>query len=197
MNAACVIVAAGQGSRLGGVNKALLPVGETSFLASIADCLRVAGCARIVVVSAVPHAEDTEAEALRLGLEVVRNPEPELGMASSVSVGFRYAVAHFPEVAAFLWPVDAPGVLPGTIEALLVAGDAETIATPSFAGRGGHPSLVGRNIWPELVDCVREPDGARSVIRASASRRRFVNVDDAAVVRDIDLPADVAALEGP
>lgn len=195
MKAGCVITAAGAGQRMGGQNKALLPCGGTNFLESIHASLVDAAVAEVVVVVAQPHLAETSELATSLGLGFLHNAHPEVGMASSVAIGFEYALREFDADACWLWPVDAPGVQARTLLALLAHARVDAIVTPSYAGRGGHPSLVGRELWAELAACTNEPQGARTVFRRSAERRVFVEVDDGAVSRDIDRPADLEALQ--
>src|SRR5262245_58361140 len=83
-----VILAAGAGTRLGGVAKALLAIGGRTFLARIVAAAREVGTEDIVVVVASPHGDAVAAAARELGARVVVNPLPERGMASSVAGGF-------------------------------------------------------------------------------------------------------------
>jgi molybdenum cofactor cytidylyltransferase len=184
---AAVIVAAGEGARLGGVAKALLPYRGHSYLATIAATARGVGLVDAVVVVAEPFGRDVAAHARQLGLRVRVNPAPDRGMASSVALGFA-AIANGPAAAAWLWPVDHPAVDGATLRRLLEAlGDAE-VAQPRH---GGHPPLVARALWPRLAACGSDPDGARGVLRAA--RLVAVEVEDPGVVYDVDTPADLEA----
>jgi len=189
-----VVVAAGAGARLGGVAKALLAAGGTTFLGAIARTAAAAGIAPgdVVVVVGAPFGEAVAAEAARLGLGVAWNPAPARGMASSVAIGFAALARDRPALdAALLWPVDHPAVRPATVIALIAARDAGAAAVvPTVGGRGGHPALVARALWPALAGCGDAADGARGVIRAADPRR--VAVDDPGVVRDVDTAADLA-----
>jgi len=192
---AAVIVAAGAGRRLGGVAKALLPYRGTSYLAAIASAARAAGSlVDAVVVVGEPFAAEVAAHARRLDLRVRVNPAPERGMASSVALGFA-AIAGGPAAAAWLWPVDHPAIEAATlrrlVDAFAEAGDAE-VARPIHRGRGGHPPLVARALWPALVACADHPDGARGVLRAA--RAIAVEVDDPGVIHDVDTAADREAI---
>ena len=82
---AAVILAAGYSSRMGDF-KALLPFGRGTVLECVVTTLRAAGVERIVVVSGY-RAEETEAEACRLGIDAARNPQFATGMSGSVRVG--------------------------------------------------------------------------------------------------------------
>lgn len=199
MKPGCVITAGGAGRRMGGQNKALLPYGGTSFLESIHSSLlemfvAEAPIAEVVVVVAEPYGAETSELAASLGITALHNAHPEMGMASSVAMGFEHALREFSADACWLWPVDAPGVRASTLQALLAHARGDAIVTPSYGGRGGHPSLVGRELWAELAACTNEPEGARTVFRRSAERRVFVEVDDKAVSHDVDRPADLEVL---
>jgi CTP:molybdopterin cytidylyltransferase MocA len=187
---AAVIVAAGAGSRLGGVAKALLPYRGKTYLETIAETARAVGLVDAVVIVGEPFRGEIAAHARLLGLRVRVNPAPERGMASSVALGFA-AIANGPAAAAWLWPVDHPAVTAETLRLLIAAlGDAD-VAQPRHGGRGGHPPLIRRALWPELAACGGRPDGARGVLRAA--RVAAVDVDDPGVVRDIDTPEDLEA----
>ena len=74
---------------------------------------------------------------------------------------------------------------PGLVEA---EDPAALVFIPRHRGRGGHPALVRRALWPELAACTSAPEGARSVLRAHPTRHVE---QDAAVLADIDLPEDL------
>jgi molybdenum cofactor cytidylyltransferase len=189
---ATVVLAAGAGRRLGVVAKALLRRADgIGYLETVCATAAAAGAGIGVVVVGEPHRAVTEEEAARLGWPCVLNPDPDRGMASSVEVGFAYLEARVASArAALLWPVDHPGVRLETVERLVAAADAERIVVPAFGGRGGHPSLFGRNLWPELARCSHLEQGARSILRASPTRVTRIDVDDPGVVDDVDTPAD-------
>jgi len=193
MGVAAVIVAAGAGRRLGGVAKALLPYRGHSYLATIAATARAAGLVDAVVVVGEPFGQEVAAHARQLGLRVRVNPAPDRGMASSVALGFA-ALGSGPAAAAWLWPVDHPAVTEATLRRLISAiGEAE-VAQPRYLGRGGHPPLCRRTLWPRLAACAglsSSAGGARDVLRAA--RLVAVDVDDPGVAHDVDTPADLEA----
>lgn len=191
MKLGAVILAAGSGTRLGGVAKAMLRIGDQTFLERIAGSARDVGCVDVVVVVAPPFGEMVAEHARALGLRVVVNPDPARGMGSSVALGFAALEAGD---AAWLWPVDHPHVRPETLRALVTAlepgASRREVAQPRFGDRGGHPPLIARAVWPRLAACGE--GGARAVL-ATASIVA-VAVDDAGVIRDVDTPADARAL---
>ena len=184
-----VVLAAGAGRRLGVVAKATLVVAGETYLARIGRLSREIGAAPPKVVVGRPHLDETADEARRLGLEVVVNPEPERGMGSSVAVAFAHLVAFGSKsAAALLWPVDHPMVRASTVRDLCARVSPARVVIPVHAGRGGHPVLVGADLWPELCRAGELPEGARSVFRANPSRAVRIDVDDAGVTRDVDSP---------
>jgi CTP:molybdopterin cytidylyltransferase MocA len=178
----CVVLAAGRGERLGGVAKALLRAGDRSFLRAVHDTARAGGVARVVVVIGPPFGDAVAAEAGALGAEIVVNPDPGRGMASSVALGFAHVIGRGDE--ALLWPVDHPHVAARTVVALREA--VADVVVPRFGGRGGHPALVSAAVWPALAAC--PPGGAREVLADPRFRRIDLEVDDPGVVRDVDTP---------
>ncbi|HEX5060056.1 MAG TPA: nucleotidyltransferase family protein [Kofleriaceae bacterium] len=89
MKIGAVILAAGAGTRLGGVAKALLTGSDgRTFIAKVVATAREAGTDDIVVVVGPPFADAVATQARELGVRVVVNPQPERGMASSVAAGF-------------------------------------------------------------------------------------------------------------
>ncbi|MDX2090070.1 MAG: NTP transferase domain-containing protein [Kofleriaceae bacterium] len=189
MTTGAVILAAGAGSRLGGVAKALLRAGGESYLERIMRTARGAGAREVVVVVGQPYGERVSEAARAMGGIVVENPAPERGMASSVALGFA-AIADTSVDAAWLWPVDHPFVAHATLAWLTAALGTHAAAQPRFEGRGGHPPLVARTLFRALAACTDSPNGARGVL--AAADVVAVAVGDRAVVQDIDTPADLA-----
>ncbi|MEZ4367952.1 MAG: NTP transferase domain-containing protein [Kofleriaceae bacterium] len=196
---AAVVLAAGAGTRLGGVAKALLRVGPDgpTALATIVATAAAAGvpARHVVVVVAAPFAEEVAAAARALGCAVAINPAPARGMASSVAIGFAALAELTPAPAwALLWPVDHPRVRAATVRALVAGlGPSARAVIPTVDGRGGHPVAVAPAAWPALATCAELDGGARAALATQPTARRAV--DDAGVVRDVDTPADRAALE--
>lgn len=181
MKIAAVVLAAGAGTRLGGIAKALLPRGDRSFLQCI---LETAHANDAIVVVGPPFGEAVAAHARGLGARVVVNPEPSRGMATSINAGF---AAVGDADAAWLWPVDHPDVRVSTLAALRTALGTCAVARPVYGGRGGHPPLVARVLFPALATCTN----AREVI--AAADRVDVEVDDLGTIADVDDRADLAS----
>ena len=194
-----VILAAGAGTRMGGVAKALVRRGKASglgprasgrsedptFLARIVGTAREVGTEDVVVVVGPPFGEAVAAEAEKLGTRVAWNAAPERGMASSVAIGFGAVEGN----AAWLWPVDHPDVTLATLRELIAALGTHEAARPVVGGRGGHPPLVARALWPRLAGCAELAGGARAVL--AAADVVDVAVGDPGCVRDVDTVEDL------
>jgi molybdenum cofactor cytidylyltransferase len=186
-----VILAAGSGTRLGGVAKAMLRTGSETYLERIARIAQLSGVVRPLVVVGRPHGHEVGDAARELGLGVIVNPLPERGMASSVALGFA-ALREQDLDAAWLWPVDHPNVELRTLETLIHGLGKYDCAQPRFGGRGGHPPLIARELWKKLAACGNVEGGARTVLQMAYVNR--IDVDDNAVIRDIDTAADLAEI---
>jgi molybdenum cofactor cytidylyltransferase len=189
MKLGAVILAAGSGTRLGGAAKALLPHGGRTYLEVIVETARAVGLHDGVVVIGPPYGDAVAGHARALGLRVAVNGEPGRGMGSSVAIGFA-AMGEGDAEAAWLWPVDHPHVRAESLVQLVEALEEHEVAQPRFEGRGGHPPLIARQVWPRLVGCAAAPGGARAAL--AGVDVIGVELEDAGVVRDVDTREDVA-----
>ena len=182
-----VILAAGAGTRMGGVAKALIKTrGDRTFLQNILARAREAGLDDAIVVVGAPHGDEVAAHARELAARVVVNPDPSRGMASSVALGFA-ALGDLD--AAWLWPVDHPDVEVATLRTLLTALAHYDGARPVHDGRGGHPPLIAEKLFRKLAACAATEGGARTVL--AAADVIDVNVPDPGCVRDVDTQIDL------
>jgi molybdenum cofactor cytidylyltransferase len=92
-------------------------------------------------------------------------------------------------------PVYAPLVRVETVRSLLQVFDAQQppVVRATFRGRHGHPVIFARRVF----DALRHADpnvGAKAVVRAHAADLIDVDLDDAAIVLDVDEPGDYTRL---
>ncbi len=211
-----LVLAAGAARRLGRP-KASLPLADgRAALDHVLDA--AAGVVRAVVVAGhapeeverVLAARAARGEAAPAAACVV-NARWALGRTTSIHAGLAALPPPGAGIAAppppgqgepspaldvLLWPVDVCLVGAGVVAHLLAARAGAPDAdgwVPSHAGRRGHPVLLA----PPLQAALRtlaEDAPARDAVRAAAAAGRLVHVevDDPAVLWDVDTPADLA-----
>jgi CTP:molybdopterin cytidylyltransferase MocA len=174
-----------------GFPKALAVLRGRSFVEHVAAAVRAGGCTEVVVVAAAPHAVAIRA----LGLDVVDNPAPELGMLGSLQVGLGHLLACAGDVDHVVVAlVDHPRVRPETVR-VLIAGRADrraAITRPRYGDRHGHPYVLGSELFVSVMAADPRSSSARDVYQNVSSHS--VDVDDPAVVEDIDTPEDLARI---
>ncbi|HEY2575713.1 MAG TPA: NTP transferase domain-containing protein [Streptosporangiaceae bacterium] len=143
-----VVLAGGRGSRLGGVDKPALRVGERSLLGSVVGAAAGAGARLVVVVG--PERRELAAE---LGeLRVVREEPPGGGPVPAVRTGLAEVGAPWVAVLA----ADLPFLRSGQLVSLLAAAREADAAGAVLADDTGHLQwLVG--CWRTVV--LREAAG--------------------------------------
>ncbi len=134
-----VILAAGEGKRMG-MPKAILEHrrGKT-FLQVLASTFSSAGCRVMAVVGA--GADEVRRYPTRAAL--VKNPGWPDGQFSSVRVGLSAALRLGAPVV-LVHPVDLPGVRASTVRAVLAALAGHEGAVPELNGMPGHPLALTR-----------------------------------------------------
>jgi CTP:molybdopterin cytidylyltransferase MocA len=175
--AAGVLLAAGAGVRYG-MPKVLAADGR--WLAAAVTALSAGGCDDVVVV---------------LGAAVVAVPAPARavvapdwadGLAASLRAGMA-AIADGPASFAVLHTVDTPDVGPEVVRRMLGAARSSPhgIARAVYGRRPGHPVVVARRYWPELVELATGDEGGRPFLRRRA--REVISVDCADLASGLDV----------
>jgi len=181
-----VVLAAGEGRRIGGP-KALLRLGEETFLARACGLLARPGVAAVVAVLGA-EAERVRADGgLPADVTAVVNERWREGMLSSVWRGLDAAEAADAD-AVLLHPVDHPLVQPATVDRVVQALAASAaIAVPTWDGHRGHPGGFHRSVFAELR-AAPPGRGARAVLAADPARVAHVPGDPGCVA-GVDTPA--------
>ena len=187
-----IVLAAGASRRMGRP-KALLPLGDRSFIRRIVDTLDAAGVTNIFVIVR-PDTRDAVAAEIAFApkARVVVNTRAEDGQLSSLITGLDTADAPGVE-AVMVTLVDVPLVRPATVQSLIArAGvSASPILRAVHGGRHGHPVIFKREVFGAL----RAADpavGAKAVMRAIGVED--IEVDDPGILQDVDTPEDYTSL---
>jgi nicotine blue oxidoreductase len=177
-----ILLAAGQGSRLGRP-KALVEIGGQPLAARGAALLSDGGAAPVVVV--------TGAVAVDLiGVIIVHNPRWRSGMGSSLAAG----LATVPDAcdAAVIALVDQPLVAPEAVRRLIAAHQAgASVAVAAYDGQPRNPVLVSREHWADVTALAVGDAGARPFLRAHPELVTQVECGDTGRPDDIDTRADL------
>ena len=184
-----VILAAGQSERMGQPKALLLYQGRT-FIEGILRSIAQSSVADTLVV--LGH--DREAIESRVRLpRVVFNDSYRRGMITSFQTGIR----ALPEdaSAALFFLVDHPVVDVATIESLIASAGHKPIAVPVYQGRRGHPVLLGRAVFHEILD-LPVSASANIVVRKDPARVLEVAIDSPGILIDVDTPQRLRNLNG-
>ena len=166
-----LILAAGESSRMGR-DKALLTYQGRTFLEGVVAKLREAGVERVAVVLG-HHAEEIQRAVQLEGLEVIVNRNYQRGQTSSLQEGLRTLEGSNPD-AAVLCLVDHPVFSSQTVRMLVKVFERghTQAAIPTFQGKRGHPVLIGRQLFAEILT-LPPGQGANSVIRRHHDNTMF------------------------
>src|SRR5262245_332030 len=190
---ACIVLAAGRSTRMGGDNKLLCDVGGEPMVRRV-TATALASRARPVHV-VVGH-QGAQVRAALAGLDVacIDNPDYASGLSSSLKAG----IASLPNevVGALIALGDMPSIKVADLMRLLAAFDAaaaRAIIVPVHNGQRGNPVLWPADLFPLLMQLAGDA-GARQLFASHADRIAEVALDDAAVLLDIDTPEILAQL---
>jgi CTP:molybdopterin cytidylyltransferase MocA len=187
-----ILLAAGQGSRLG-QPKALLQLGGRTLAERGVAMLRDGGTDPVFLVTgAVRAAAD--------GARTVRNLDWRTGMGSSLVAGLHaieiseaQSPGEAPIVAAVIALADQPLVGPRAVQRLIDAFSAGApVVVAGYSGRPRNPVLIGREHWAAVVDMATGDMGARPFLRAHPELVTLVECADTGSPLDIDTPEDLA-----
>ena len=176
------------------------------------------GCSSPVTSSSSSYSAPAFASSFSVGglsVDTVYNAAYESGMFSSVQAGIRYITGkaltaggneaavgklsgedlHAPADdtrAALLFPADVPLVSAETICGLIFAyeqGASSRFAVPVYEGKNGHPLLIPRKYFSEIIDHTGE-GGLKEIRNRHLGEMLRYEADDEGCVLDMDTPED-------
>ena len=187
------MLAAGGSARMG-QPKQLLPIDDRPMVRYVAEIVVATGLDQVIVVTGA-HAREVEAALDGLAVELARNESWSEGMSSSMRTGLS---ALRPGVQAVLMVLgDQPGLTSALLQSLVARYRATRalIVAPVYRGQRGNPVLFDRVLFPELL-AVQGDRGGRALVIRYTDRVEQVEVDNPAVIMDVDSPQDYDGLLG-
>lgn len=196
---AIMILAAGEGSRLGGYPKALLRKNGDSLLKRFINSMQSLKPIETLVVSGF-YSDKIEGEinSLNQGIQssiaLVKNLNPQLGQSSSVRFGLESLKSDYDVLLIAL--CDQPNIASAEIEALLEQfnqrGRKQEIILPMIDGQRGNPVLFSRGVIekilavPEMV--------CRPFMDQHPELVKLFDTNNEAYLMDVDTQADIQKL---
>jgi CTP:molybdopterin cytidylyltransferase MocA len=216
MRVAGILLAAGEGSRLGRP-KALVELGGQTLAERGVRLLRDGGADPVLVV--------TGAVPVRVhGARTIHNPDWRMGMGTSLAAGLRAlgavapgatdqtaglnaadgadgaresAVAASAAGAAVIALADQPLVGPEAVRRLITAyQNGASVVVAAYHGQPRNPVLIAREHWPAVLALATGDTGARPFLRAHPELVTLVECGDTGSPDDVDTPADLARVRG-
>lgn len=179
-----IILAAGLSSRMGEF-KLLLPLDNQPMLIHVVKKFTGLEIDPIFVITG-HHAEDVQHAVEAYAVQCIYNPDYATGeILSSLKIGLESMPNHVD--ATFITMGDLPLIPVLVIQQLMDAYQPKSILAPRFEGQRGHPLLLDRHFWDEML--ALPPDAMpRDLIQANRQSLHLIDVDEEGVILDVDTP---------
>ena len=165
----------------------LLKVGSISIIKRIVLTFQRAGVSPIVVVTGYESYE-IERDLAGFGVIFLKNKDYENSqMFDYAKIGLDYLKDKCDQV--IFNPANIAMFTPDTIQSMINCN--ESIISPSYNGKSGHPILISSKLIPEIIKYKGEM-GMRGAIKRIGIERKWLNVEDEGILHNTD---DIHRLE--
>ena len=196
---AIILLAAGEGSRLGGLPKALLKKEGESLLSRFLQAIQKLNSVETLVVTGF-YADAIEAEINSIkqkthnSIAIVKNPNPDEGQSSSVRLGLESLKSDYDVLLVAL--CDQPNIGFSEIEALLEqfnqVGFNKEIVLPMVHGSRGNPVLFSKKAIEEIL--ATPGMVCRPFMDKHPELVKVFETNNQAYLLDVDTQADIQKL---
>lgn len=191
---AALVLAAGQGRRMGGPNKLLARLGGKPLVRIAAEAALGSKADSLTVVTG-HRAEDVRAALQGMNVNFVHNPDHMQGLSTSLRAGIESLPSEVDGAIVLL--ADMPGIDAATIDRLIAAfkpDEGVLVVVPTFKGKRGNPVVWSARFFPALA-AVHGDTGGRHLIGENPDAVAEVEIGEAVAV-DVDTPEALAAIGG-
>ncbi len=182
-----IILAAGESKRMG-EPKMLMPWGKSTVLQTVISTFQASGIKDILVVTG--GARQQIEVLIGKTVQTVFNEDYKNGeMLSSIQLGLSVKMRE--ASAALICLGDQPQVEERSVRSICNAflESKSQIVVPSYQMQRGHPWLVARSLWDELL-AMKSPKTPRDFLKKHARTIHYVLVNTPSVIADLDTPED-------
>lgn len=182
-----IILAAGESKRMG-KPKMLLPWGKSTVLQTVITTFKSAGIEDILVVTGGAHEQVKALIGDSASIAFNENYKND-DMLSSIQIGL--GAVDDAAQAALICLGDQPQAEERSVRRVCDAyqKDKSKIVVPSYQMRRGHPWLVARPLWEDLL-AMKPLQTPRDFLQQHASDIQYVLADSASILADLDTPED-------
>lgn len=189
---AAIVLAAGKSERMGRP-KMYLPWGDTTVIGQVVYTLTQAGLDEIIIVTGGAH-NQVELTIDDLPTEIpVRTIYNTNYTDGEMTISFQVGLSSLDErIEATLFALgDQPQMEVGVVRSILAEyrDTHAALVVPSYRMRRGHPWLIARSLWSDLLS-LREPETVRGFLNERSDQIHYVVVDTVSILQDLDTPAD-------
>jgi molybdenum cofactor cytidylyltransferase len=189
-----IVPAAGVSARMG-AHKLLLPFGAQPLIAHVLTAWTGSRVTRTIVVVRPDDAE-LAASCREFAVDVVIPPAAPPDMKASVRIALEHAAAKFAPADDDAWllaPADLPGLSAAIIDRVLdeYAATRPRGVVPALNGQRGHPLALPWTCARQVGELAPE-EGVNALVARTPLRE--IEFATAAILDDVDSPADVARL---
>ncbi len=188
MNISAIILAAGQSKRMG-QPKMLLPWGNTTVLGKVIETIQSAGIEDILVVTGGAK-DEVEKLVASYKVRVTHNQDYASNeMLESIQLGLQ--AQKLEAQGTLICLGDQPQVKERSVRIVceMFIAQKSSIVVPSYQMRRGHPWLISRELWAEVLQ-MRAPESMRDFLNKHGDDIFYIEHDSPDILQDLDTPSD-------
>jgi molybdenum cofactor cytidylyltransferase len=185
-----IVLAAGLSTRMGSENKLLLPLNGITIIETTLQHLLDAGIEEIIVVTGHEAAEVTAA-IQHLPVAIIHNSMYERGMTTSIQKGVEAATGDgYMICLADMFTIlssEYTSLATGFKKHLLF--DQDCICIPRYKNEKGNPVIFAASYKTDIL-LHREMEGCKAIVQSNKKHIRWIDMDTAHILEDLDYPDD-------